>query len=126
MNLDGRPHYIYRHYDADGVLLYVGLTVNPDRRPHERRERPFLKASVRCAISAPMSRAEALAAERAAIRDELPLHNVQENNGNVTAAHRLARALEAGCPSEGTPEWGAEQCRLAAAIDAALMQRRAS
>lgn len=31
MNGD-QPHYVYRCYDADGRLIYVGCTVNPNRR----------------------------------------------------------------------------------------------
>lgn len=31
-NTDGRVHWLYRVYDADGVLLYIGLTVNPESR----------------------------------------------------------------------------------------------
>lgn len=36
------PHHLYRYYDADGLLLYIGCTSDPTRRianhRHSRRE----------------------------------------------------------------------------------------
>lgn len=72
---EDRPHFVYRHYDAAGRLLYVGLTMNPERRPYERGRRPWFDKSVRVDIVGPMSRAEGVKAERRAIADEEPLHN---------------------------------------------------
>lgn len=105
MNAD-RPHYVYRHYDADDQLLYVGMTANPKRRPYERKGRPFLADSVRCDVTGPMPRLDAMAAERAAIVHEKPLHNQHRNNGNVTALRRAADEWWANLTPE---EWDAAQ-----------------
>lgn len=75
-DLEKRPHYLYRHYDAAGQLLYIGLTTCPETRPWVKADRPWLPQSVRCEISDPINnRTEAIVAEMNAIRDEWPLHN---------------------------------------------------
>lgn len=72
---------LYRYYDADGVLLYVGVSNNP-----KNRDRSHLKHS---AFSRFVhwhegqwfaSREEATGAERLAIRDEHPLFNGTHND----------------------------------------------
>jgi hypothetical protein len=69
--------FLYRHYDADGVLLYVGMADQP-----EVRERQHDYMSVWHRFSAHMSTAEhptrkaALVAEQAAIKSERPLFNL--------------------------------------------------
>lgn len=93
MNRTNRPHWVYRHYDADGVLLYVGMTVNPKRRPFERRERPWMVASMRVTLDGPFTQDEAAALERKVIREDHPLYNVYRNNGNVTATERVADSM---------------------------------
>lgn len=119
--IEDRPHYIYRHFDADGRLLYVGLTVNPRKRPFARQGRPWV-ASSHIQVSAPMGKDEALAAERAAIRDEAPVHNIYRNNGNVTA---MERANDAWLDSR-TDEERIESDRRMAQIISDALARRAS
>jgi hypothetical protein len=88
MRLADRPHYIYRHFAPCGTLLYVGLTVHPTVRPWVRWQRPWVDDTIRVEVSGPLDRADALAGERRAIRDEEPVHNKRMNNGNVTASER--------------------------------------
>jgi hypothetical protein len=103
-------HYVYRHYDADGRLLCVGMTKNPARRPYERRDRPWIGDSARVDVSGPMSHDEAAAVERRVIAEEKPLHNVYRNNGNKTALYRYYEAQAAAMTPE---DWAAARARAA-------------
>ena len=69
---------LYRHRDTDGVLLYVGITHNPEMRlkMHRHSAAPWLQFSAECALEWHATREDALLAERAAIRTEKPLFNV--------------------------------------------------
>lgn len=81
-------HFIYRCYDADGVLLYVGCTNNVKRRMSMHlgnRANPqtasrWLKACMdRYEVEGPFDGREAgRNAEREAIRAEQPVFNIQE------------------------------------------------
>jgi predicted GIY-YIG superfamily endonuclease len=74
--------YVYRLYDADDNLLYVGLSDVPEKRTktHKHR-RDFSAPPVRTTLTEYASREEAAAAERAAIESELPLHNITYKPG---------------------------------------------
>lgn len=68
---------LYRFYDADGALLYVGIT---SRGPYRWQEHEAHRAWWALVASSRVEhfedRDEAASAERAAIRAEKPLHNV--------------------------------------------------
>jgi len=69
--------YLYRHFDKDGKLLYVGLTGSHRQRlqAHKYNSHWFpLVAEVK--IEKFASRAEAVAAENHAIFHEKPIHNI--------------------------------------------------
>jgi DNA-binding XRE family transcriptional regulator len=71
---------IYRHFDADGVLLYVGQSVSPSRRLYEHvRASGWAKDTASISIQWFDSKEEAAEAERVAIRDEGPEFNVFHN-----------------------------------------------
>lgn len=68
---------LYRHFDADGVLLYVGITSSIPRRTAEHASRShWSDDAVSMTWETFETREEALAAERLAIAAEKPLHNV--------------------------------------------------
>lgn len=80
------PHYIYRCYDADGLLLYIGCTSHVANRMRQHRKDEWAKASRWLQVS--MARYEVDAdvhpgkkyahlVEACAIRDEAPLFNRQ-------------------------------------------------
>lgn len=81
-------HYLYRCYDADGALLYVGLTSEPNRRiaTHEGgRGKQEASAILRLHMFrsvvediAHLTKALASAAETRAIYTEQPLLNYQD------------------------------------------------
>lgn len=72
--------YVYRLYDADDNLLYVGLSDVPEKRTKtHRHRRDFSAPPARTTLVEYASREEAAAAERAAIESELPLHNIEHH-----------------------------------------------
>lgn len=81
-----QSHTLYRFFDADDRLLYVGRTINPAKRwrDHERKKPWFVDvATVRRQVypDAP----SLAAAELTAIRNERPLYNIQGNAGRHAA-----------------------------------------
>lgn len=74
------PHALYRFFDRDGYLLYIGLTKNPGTRwPAHSKDKPWWTEVATITIEHYPTRAEVEAAEIAAIRAERPLYNVQHN-----------------------------------------------
>lgn len=68
---------LYRLFDADDALLYVGIAGNPGRRFEQHAKAKLWWREVsRIEVEHFADRAEALAAERLAIRDERPLYNI--------------------------------------------------
>lgn len=79
-----RPAAVYRYYDAGGVLLYLGSAYDPDERwQREHRRKPWAADVVRRADLWYANRDVAYAVETAAIKDELPKHNVTNNPAAV-------------------------------------------
>lgn len=67
---------LYRHYDSEGALLYVGITKHPEtRRSTHARRSAWAEFAMRESVEWFDDRAAALAAESAAITDERPLFN---------------------------------------------------
>lgn len=75
-----KAHMLYRFYDADDVLLYVGITMNPSQRWANHREEKAWWSDVATVRTQLFDSREAVAeAEIEAIRHERPLHNVVHN-----------------------------------------------
>ncbi|WP_436759376.1 GIY-YIG nuclease family protein [Streptosporangium sp. V21-05] len=71
------PTTVYRLYDSADVLLYVGVGGNPGRRWQQHRGAKHWWGDVaRVTLEHHPIRDEALTAERTAIRDENPRHNI--------------------------------------------------
>lgn len=71
-----RPTTVYRYFDRRRRLLYVGITDAPLARIHAHGSRAEWWSLVATATFVHYAtRAEAVEAERAAIRDELPIYN---------------------------------------------------
>jgi predicted GIY-YIG superfamily endonuclease len=73
--------YLYRHYHPDGDLLYVGISVEPLSRlkKHMESSGDWTATIYRILIEPFETRAEALAAEKLAIRTEFPRFNARHN-----------------------------------------------
>lgn len=82
---------LYRLYAADGTLLYVGITDRLIQRfaDHRHHSRWWPEVAGK-AVTRYAARAEAEGAERAAIRDEDPVHNIlgTPRHGEAIAAAR--------------------------------------
>lgn len=75
---------LYRHFDAEGVLLYVGITNNPPARLCGHRKNSVFWNQVRSSTYEHFSnREELLKAEREAIYRESPRYNKQHNTRQV-------------------------------------------
>ena len=71
---------LYRYYDAAGRLLYVGISFNAIARAIQHRaHKDWWVDVVRMEVEHLPTRADALEAEREAVRLERPLHNVALN-----------------------------------------------
>jgi hypothetical protein len=67
---------LYRHFDAGGVLLYVGVALSPTYRLSQHRDNSHWFDKIACVeIEQFADRQAALSAERHAIVAENPLHN---------------------------------------------------
>lgn len=72
-----RCFHLYRHFDHDGILLYVGQSLSAvSRLVEHRRSSPWLWSVTRVEIERHPTRQAALEAERKAIQEEAPLFNV--------------------------------------------------
>lgn len=75
--LSRNPCYLYKHFDSDGNLLYVGISFSVAERisQHKKGSNWFADSGYVTILKFP-SRSLAEQAERIAIRTENPLHNV--------------------------------------------------
>lgn len=70
-----RPAAVYRLYDTDGTLLYIGSAYDPEERCKEHRGQPWWPRVARRTEEWFGHRNSAYAAEMKAIAAEKPLHN---------------------------------------------------
>lgn len=69
-------HVLYRFFDADDTLLYIGITKNPvNRFKGHQYDKSWFKHVTRSTMEHFGSRAELMAAEIRAIRTERPKYN---------------------------------------------------
>jgi predicted GIY-YIG superfamily endonuclease len=87
---------LYRYFDAEGRLLYVGISFSAVARASQHRsEKGWWPDVATMTVERHDTRAEALAAEAIAIRTEKPLHNVIGNTAPLAPA-RIAPQTETG------------------------------
>lgn len=88
---------LYRFYDAEDLLLYVGITsVGPSRWSEHEANREWWARVVRVAVEQYPDRASAMAAERTAILAEQPMYNT------VHVVPRTPRVRVKGSHGTGT------------------------
>ena len=84
VELDAIDTALYRHFDKDGGLLYVGISLSHLSRLIQHRERAHWYRQIETVkIQWFASRSEAIAAERHAIKTEKPIHNVTHNDART-------------------------------------------
>lgn len=71
-------HILYRFWNAEDVLLYVGITCNPAKRLERHKgEKPWWNEIASITMEHFTDRASLREAERAAIETEEPLYNIR-------------------------------------------------
>lgn len=73
-----RDHYVYRAYDKDGQVLYVGVTKRPRGRywQHKRRS-AFIRRAVRWRVTGPLDKWKAEELESVEIARLNPPFNIR-------------------------------------------------
>jgi len=90
---------LYRYYDAQGALLYVGIADDWRQRMKQHRYADWFPMAGRLSVEYHPDRRSAAAAELAAIRSEWPLYNVHASpwkTGQWFAWLRWRRLCESG------------------------------
>ena len=78
---------LYRYFDGDGKLLYVGITGDNVKRQSQHRRNAFWFGQIASATFEHFnSREEAIEAEREAIQTELPEFNIAETNSYMNGS----------------------------------------
>lgn len=86
---------LYRYFDNDGSLLYIGISLSAVARAVQHRQNAHWWDKVhRCEVERFPTRALAADAERKAIKAERPLHNVVHNGGERSPALPVAIASD--------------------------------
>ncbi|MFI7468189.1 GIY-YIG nuclease family protein [Nonomuraea sp. NPDC049646] len=95
--LDDQPTSLYRFYDANQLLLYIGITNCLPRRFEQHEDRkPWFRHVAHVTVEHHADRDAALHAEKIAIQQERPQHNIKHN-----LASRRPHAGSRTQPAEG-------------------------
>ena len=81
--LKTKPTALYRHFDDNDQLLYVGISINPWTRLEAHQKNDWAMKAVRMETEWFDRRPDAAAAEVVAIKTEKPLHNVVHNRAMI-------------------------------------------
>lgn len=113
------PTELYRLYDADDQLLYIGITCNKAARWDRHRSRsPWWKLVARKDLTSYPDRSAALTAEREAILAENPIHNIVGHPQRLSRHVRVALTEERAGKLRALAEDRGQ--RLNAVIDALI------
>ena len=85
-----KPIALYRHYDAQENLLYVGISLSAMARlSRHNKNSGWAKDAVKMTTEWVNSRSEALELEKAAIKLEKPAYNITHNNSDSVAVYHV-------------------------------------
>lgn len=87
---------VYRLYDQDKVLLYVGMSRDPQVRWRDHEKKPWWPDVADRQVVWHATRGLAHADERAAIKREEPLHNLQRYDGAPAAPRAVPDSSDSG------------------------------
>ncbi len=71
---------LYRHFNNDGRLLYVGISVNPLSRLEEHKNSKWFASIAKMTVETFATTEEAERAEKLAIKSESPICNILHND----------------------------------------------
>lgn len=95
---------IYRHYDSEGTLLYVGITSDPHARERQHaRQSQWARYVATINVQWCVDRNTALAVELRAIQSEAPVFNTGEAAPGQAKRAGLYMASHAGPPTKRLP-----------------------
>ena len=84
------PTTLYRHFDSNDNLLYVGISVCAFKRLKEHKKySKWSNKAVKMLHETFNTREEALIAERNAIKKERPLYNIIHNDGIIISKEEI-------------------------------------
>jgi predicted GIY-YIG superfamily endonuclease len=87
-----RKGYLYRLFDARGRLLYVGISLDPDRRVQQHRRTKSWGSAIHLVKTKEYPTiGHAMEAEKQAIENEAPIHNVMYNTVAPMPKSRMSR-----------------------------------
>lgn len=124
-------HKLYRHYSADGELLYIGITARvPDRFAAHSRLSPWWSDVTRIEIATYPTRESVLRAEAEAIQAERPRYNIRhkaepEPVPEIIPAWRSRLKLRPGMPKPMRVMRPAETAALVGLCDRQLREMEA-
>lgn len=94
-DVDAEQTALYRHYNAAGELLYVGISLCVvSRLAQHRRDSAWFREIANIAVEWHPTREAACDAEVAAIRAERPIHNIANARSQCRPHAQLMRWLE--------------------------------
>lgn len=105
-----RPAAVYRLYDAEGTLLYIGSSYDPEKRCENHARKPWWSQVAKRTEEWHGSRSAAYTEEAKAIWEETPRHNVASTL--AYAARRRAPGTAAECRERSKAaylEWTAQR-----------------
>ena len=92
MSATDKTHVVYRAYDDEGTLLYIGLTRNLGRRMSEHeRSSAWFRWMARYEVSGPYNEGWAYSLEGRLIARMCPVFNLSHANGGEGPQQYLAR-----------------------------------
>jgi predicted GIY-YIG superfamily endonuclease len=101
--------YLYRAFDAEGILLYAGISVNAITRLGQHMTgSAWWELVTEIRVEKYATRADALEAETKVIEVEKPLHNVAGGRRSIDPAVAEARRLEREQEEREIAEWQAK------------------
>jgi hypothetical protein len=103
---------LYRHFDADGRLLYIGISLEPIIRLRRHRQSSWAADIRRIEVMTYPDRASAELAETNAIQSELPVHNVLKRR-----VPKIAHPKRISEPLKSLREPNPDQMRMIGEVD---------
>lgn len=119
------PTAVYRLFDKDGTLLYVGITCKPPRRfSQHKTQKPWWPDVIRKDVEWMESWGDAARAEEDAIRQEIPLWNISRPLHCAPLVHRGPARERVPTSPEPTAEEISQRLAIENSLREAVQRRK--